>query len=311
MSDDSVRPDDRQPADAPPTPREQRVEAMARSLAPPPSDPEFRERLRDQFAGSRVAPTAPAAPPPPGRSRSAMLRPRFSRRRSILALAGALAAGIAIVALLRFNGRLHEPGVIENASPVAYDTAPGELTDDGLLLVDGLEVAVADVRAGRRRILAGQDVELRGTLPLELVWDDVLAIELVPGSRCTLPGGTGGAGDESATELHGHIARGEVRIVTGPGFSGRTLTIESDDASVHVVGTTFAVIRDSAGTCVCVEDGVTQIRSREGNQGGRVVAGRRLQLFDDFRPPVDSPIRPEEAMKLGMLRDRAGSRFVP
>ncbi len=311
MTDDSLRPEDREAAIDLPTPRDLRIEAMVRSLPQPPVDPEFRERLRDQFVESRVVTADPAAPPPPRGAGNGVLRSGVSRRRSIFALAGALAAGIAIVALLRSADRPDEQVAIEGASPVAYEIAPGGPADDGSLLVDGREVAVADVRAGRTRILAGQDVEVRGALPLELVWDDVLLLELVPGSRFSLPGAPRGTGGEPTAVLRGHIANGEVRIVTGPGFLGRSLTVESDDASIEVIGTTFAVIRDSMGTCVCVEDGVTQIHSRDGKQGGRVVAGRRLQLFDDLRPPVASPIRPEETMKLGMLRDRAGTRFAP
>jgi hypothetical protein len=176
-------------------------------------------------------------------------------------------------------------------------TGPGEEA----IRVDGRPVAVADLAAGRFRLRGGARIALPESVAIELRWAGLVALETVAGTSFSIPGGSSGGADGS---LVGRIEAGEVRFVTAPAFSGRGLRIDSEEASVEVTGTTFSVIRDSLGTCVCVEEGAVRLTARDGTGSWHVPAGRRRQHYGGGRPSEELDLRPGESMKLRMLQER-------
>jgi ferric-dicitrate binding protein FerR (iron transport regulator) len=99
------------------------------------------------------------------------------------------------------------------------------------------------------------------------------------------------------------LATGEIRIATGPDFRGARLTIATPEARVEVTGTTLAVIREPAGTCVCVMQGNVRVGAGSGAME-RIEAGRRIYVFNDGRPPERAEMRPTEVAPLGELMER-------
>jgi ferric-dicitrate binding protein FerR (iron transport regulator) len=267
---------------------ERQAEALVRGLSTPAADAGFRDRLRAAFTAGAVTPgrasTDPAARSPGGAGNR-------SRRGRWLAAAGAAAAILAIVVFLRPGGSARQEWTVVTI------TGAGEEA----IRVDGRPVAVADLTAGRFRLRGGARIALPESVAIELRWAGLLALETVAGTSFSLPGGPSRGADGS---LVGRIEEGEVRFVTAPAFSGRGLRIESEEASVEVTGTTFSVIRDSLGTCVCVEEGAVRLTARDGTGSWHVPAGRRRQHYGGGRPSEELDLRPGESMKLRMLQER-------
>lgn len=276
-----------------PVSREGRLaEDVVRALPTPVAADAFRARLREAFLAGSVPSSAgdAAGPAAPG---SASQRRAWPARRRTLAMAVAVAATILVVVLLRPGGTPADEWTIAGIAGA----------DEGSIRIDGREHSIATLRADGSTIPAGARVELPESTAIELRRAGVLALETAPGSWFALPRSV--RSREGVGPLVGTIERGEVRYVTGPGFAGRSLRIESDEAVVQVAGTTFSVIRDTSGTCVCVESGQVRIVATGGRGGWDVPAGRRRQVFTDARPSLDMPLRPGEAMKLQMFRDRS------
>ena len=91
--------------------------------------------------------------------------------------------------------------------------------------------------------------------------------------------------------------------MTGRRFTGRRLRVELPDAAVEISGTTFAVIRNAEGSCVCVLEGTVTMRDATGTAG--VMPLHRRVVPPRGEPPRDEPIRTMERMKLEMLRNQA------
>lgn len=279
-------------SDVPVSPEGRVAEDAVRALPTPVAAEAFRGRVREAFIAGSAAPSAGDAAGPAARGSASQRRAWPSRRRT-LAVAIAVAATILAVVLLRPGGTPADEWTIAGIAGA----------DAGSIRIDGREHSIAALRAGGSTIRAGARVELPESTTIELRRAGLLALETAPGSWFALPRSV--RSREGVEPLIGTIERGEVRYVTGPGFVGHSLRIESDEAAVEVVGTTFSVIRDTSGTCVCVESGQVRIVAAGGRGGWDVPAGRRRQVFTDARPSLDMPLRPGEAMKLQMFRDRS------
>ena len=175
--------------------------------------------------------------------------------------------------------------------------------EGGSIRIDGQDRPLAGLHGDGVTLRAGAHIELPESTAIELRWNGVLAIESAPGAGFSLPRTVRDGGE--GMEILGRIEHGEVRYLTGPAFRGSRLSIESHEARVEVVGTTFSVIRDSSWTCVCVEQGIVRLSPLDGKGGWEVPAGRRRQVFDSPEPSLELPLRPGEGMKLQMFRDRA------
>ncbi len=257
---------DERPVDA----HETRAKDAVRDLPAPAADPAFRARMRREFVSGTLTPAPRLLPPVP--------RPVMFAR---AAMALAAAAFVVVFAL---------------------DRAPRwEVTswEGGGVTVDGRAVPAGDAAALAARLHPGAKVVTDGGTQLALRGGKVMALVAIPGTDFTLPA-TPHRWTSRAVE--GAIERGEIRITTGPAFRGARLTIVTREAHVLVNGTTFAVIREPDGTCVCLYEG----HVRMGPVGGQMTPlepGNRRFVYNDGRPELVEPLPGGERMKLRMLRD--------
>ncbi|HYM80359.1 MAG TPA: FecR domain-containing protein [Candidatus Limnocylindria bacterium] len=259
--------------DTPLTAAESRARGAVQSLRRPQADRAFRERLERDFTTGQVAAR---------RTLVLLARPAVSWAWWALApAAAALAIAIGIA----------------NRGP-AWRVV--ETRGEGMVIVEGRPVPVQHL-AGRAKGLApGARITLTGTTEIEIASQGQLVVQITPGSEITLPRPPGRWFGRTGT---GAVWKGEIRVTTGPRFRGASLALETPEAAIDVVGTTFAVICERAGTCVCVLEGTVRVGPK-GAAMKPVAHGRRMYVFNDGRAPEDAAIRPNEIGKLGMFRDQ-------
>jgi ferric-dicitrate binding protein FerR (iron transport regulator) len=264
--------------------------ALARAPVERP-DPAYRARLKRDFVSGAIEVTGVKghrrARPVGGPGRRVHLRPA----------AWAMASLAAAAALAVVFGAL-------NRGPQWFVTAA---RGDGTVRIEGETVAVDDRDAMRRLLVPGAEVETGPNAELDICSNGVLALQLAPGTRMTLPPPLP---RWMGREGEMYVRAGELRVTTGSKFSGARLSILSPAAAVEVTGTTFAVIIEDAGTCVCVYEG-TAVVGRVGPGGTPsgsadmlpVNAGRRRFVYKDQRPPEMNGMREEERDKLALFRE--------
>ena len=130
-----------------------------------------------------------------------------------------------------------------------------------------------------------------------------IAVQVTGGSRATLPEAPGRWFGRNVT---GRLERGELRITTGSRFAGAHLAIHTPETAVMVTGTTLAVIREDAGTCVCVLEGHVHVGPPAGVMED-VAPGRRRFVFNDGRAPEMAEMRPVEHAPLTAFRAQMAS----
>lgn len=312
---------------------ERRIEELLRALPEPAPDAEFQARLRRDFVAGSLAPTLSGAgdetdartgaagavadpagtpgffpapqptstPPrrgafPPGTS--APERPRrpleFGRSDGDRGRAGfwrwlAPAFAAAAVVLLYF---------LRPVAPALEVAALG----GGRVHIDGETYPLGEVAAFRDRLRAGANVLVEGDASTELrfrVADD-FTLAAIPGAEFTVPQ------PARSGRPAFRLTMGEVRVATLPGIEGEALEIEAPGTRVDVMGTTLAVIADTASTCVCLLDGTAMMMSREGAMMPLDPGMRRVMHMDPTRPDEIAPIFGNERMKLEMLRSAVG-----
>jgi hypothetical protein len=271
--------DDIEPADA----DERLARDAVRGLPRPTADPAFRARLKADFArgaieGARVAKSGPGQRPPLplpwGQGRPS---PGW---RATAAIAAAI-IGVVAVGILNQGPMWRIAGV----------------RGSGIVRLDG--VAVAEASAIGRRVPAGVRVEVSDGAELDLRADGVMAMECTAGTDLVLPP-TPPRWFARRADLH--VQQGEIRVVTGPRFPGARLAVTTPDAALQVTGTTFAVILEPTGTCVCVYEGRVMVGPR-GGAAAPVTSGNRRYVFRDKRPVEDAAMRDVEHVKLAAFRD--------
>lgn len=271
------------PDDMPRTPDEQRVRDAVRALPPAQADAAFRARLAREFAAGEIRPRLRLAPVP-------------VHRRTEFWLGGAALAAAAAALIVAFLNPAPAWHVVESrgtgAVTVAGASAPVDLADRA-----GLDRALA--RSGRLSVPESGE--------LTLASDGVLALRFTPGTTASLPTAPArwfGRSREITVE------QGELFVTTRPRFRGATLDVRTREASVRVVGTTFAVLAHDDGTCVCVMDGVVQV-TPVGGPMEVVPPGRRCFVFRDGRPTERAPILETSEQTLGDLERVAGGHRHP
>ena len=268
------------------TPTEREAQKAVRALREVPADPDFRQRLRADFVrGSLRSPWA-------RESSSA-----WGRLRERLLAGGAIplsVAGLAVAMILL---------VVWSRSSVPHWELQGA-SGEGTLWIDGRAISSSQLAARAPRLQGGTILRTDGQLQIEIVARGKLAMQAAPGATFYVPGPSWtGHG-----AWRGAVQDGEVRCVTGPDFSGRSLLIDGTSAAVEVTGTTLAIIAGRDSTCVCVFEGTVRQIDRNG-RGEPVAAGMRRTVYSDRRKPLSEAIRRMESMKLSMLVDRAREFF--
>ena len=247
------------------------IQAIGRM--PRPTAPrEFRARLRAQFVRGTM----------PDRDRGASLRRSAMPWRVPAAAAGTVVVLSLVVSLLNAGSAWRVTGWMGT----------------GDVLVDGRTVPL-DVMRGLR-LRAGTVLEVPADLQLDVDLPGIARLQIAGGSRVAVPGSPG---RWIARSVSAPFERGEIRVSTGPAFRGSRLTIVTPEMRAGVTGTTFAVIRNRDGSCVCVLDGSVVMAG--GAATDTVHSGLRRSVFRDGRPPLVEPILPMETMKLTMLREQA------
>jgi ferric-dicitrate binding protein FerR (iron transport regulator) len=173
----------------------------------------------------------------------------------------------------------------------------------GTLVVNGVELPLHDTAGLTRRLRSGARVRLQSTQELDLVSSGLLALELTPGTEMLLPSPPGRWFGRAA---RASVIRGNLRLTTGRRFDGSRLAITTPEATVHVTGTTLAVIAEPTGTCVCVLEGTAQVRPHRGAMT-EVTPGTRCDVARGDQAPRMGDIRGVERPKLLDLRERLKS----
>lgn len=266
------------------SPSAERARAAMHAAPPELPDPAFRERLKRDFVSGAIQVTK-------GRKRITVHLPLPRRRPPMIAWAAAsLAAAAALVFVL---------GTMNRGPSWWVTAARGE----GTVRIEGQTVALSDRDTMRRLLVPGAEVEVSENAELDLCMNGVLALQLTPGTRMTLPPPPGRWFGRQ-TELYARD--GELRVTTGPQFKGTRLAIMSPVAAVEVTGTTLAVIIEETGTCVCVYEGkamVGRLQSGAGADMRPVPGGSRRFVYKDERPPESREIRADEKVKLAEFRE--------
>ena len=254
-------------------PDEKAARDAVRGLPPPQADAAYRDRLRRSFGSGTIE-----------------SRVRPSRIRPIVWGAPLAAAAAIVLAVVLNQGPRWELDGVSGSGSVA---------------VDGRDLAVSERDAIGRAVRSGTRIRTSGDVQIDLRLPGMMALQIPPGSEAVIPTAPG---RWFARTSLGEVTAGEVRFTTGPGLRGARLRISTPEAWIDVSGTTFAVIREPIGSCVCVLEGEVRMSSRTAREEV-VRAGTRRYLFTDGRPPLVEPIRSMEVMKLTMLRDQAATQL--
>jgi hypothetical protein len=257
------------------TAAERAARDAVRSLARPRADDAFRARLRHEFTTGRFGQRAPVHEPRPWWARAPVLVP--------------VAAGLLLVA-----------GVALNRGP---DWQLVSADGDGRVTVDGAAFSARDAALGAR-LRRGGRVRVEGAVTLDLVAPGVAAVAIAPGAELQL---SSAPGRWWARGMRAHVASGDAYFTTGRAFHGAHLDVSTPEVSVRAVGTAFAVLRESGGTCVCVMEG----RVRVGDAGAplanavEVPEGMR-RVVHAGSPGETHPILDDSVARLHHQREVAG-----
>lgn len=261
-----------------------RARDAVRGLPALTPEPAYRAGLKAAFASGQFASQAGRSEASKQREPSLLPLPFPGRHRLWTGVAVGAALVVAVIT-----------GVL-NQGP-AWRIAG--LRGEGSILLDGKFVSITDASVMGRRIPAGVRVEVTNAAELDLRADGVMVMQVTGGTDLILPPSPP---RWFARRAALHVQKGEIRITTGPVFKGARLEITTPDAAIEVTGTTFAVILERIGTCVCVFEGTVAVGPR-GTAPAPVSSGNRRYIFRDGRPPADDPIRDMERTKLWMFRE--------
>ena len=261
------------------------------SVPAPEADPAFEARLRDRFVGAgKIALEEDRAPGPRTRAWGVVV---------------ALAAAAAFLLVLRIVNQPDAPAVDDGGDAVAvasspWSLLPGSCPDARLGGVD-LDTSTEGFLEG---LVEGATLETAGSGPLRLKLDDRLVLELAENSRMALASLPGGGSPET---LRMTLESGAVRLVTGAGFDGSRLFVDTPDAGVEIVGTELAVdYYPDDGTCVCCTEGLVRVVpvlapdaaadaaggracfvKTDGRMGQMPAIGKHVAPIDDLRAFLD------------------------
>lgn len=273
-------------------PEAERARQALRSCPPLRANASFRERLKQDFVTGaiQVTRTKDRRPRASGQDRVAAIPERRRRVPALVWVGAGLAAAAALVIVF---GAL-------NTGPTWWITAA---RGEGAVLLDGQAVDLQDRDAMRRLLVPGVEIETAGDAELDICSNGVLALQLAPGTQMTLP-------PQPARwigrRMELHARAGEIRFTTGRKFPGVELAVLSPTAAVDVKGTTFAVIIEESGDCVCVYEGTALVGRHRGGEFTdmrSVPGGMRRFVYKDERTSELADMRKEERSKLATFRE--------
>jgi len=245
------------------TREEKRASEAIRALPRADADPDFRQRLKADFAAGRLAEGGDATAPRPARRPAA----RWWK------VAIPVAAAVLVVAAALFN---RGPALVLS-----------DVAGEGTVTVDGRAFPTSDRDAIAGAVRPGARLELSEGVDVDLVYDNTLVLQY-SSARGTIPKAPARwIGKTGACRLEW----GEVAALTGPDFAGGGLVVTTPEGIIEVSGTLISVFRDSSVTCVCVHEGAARVGIDEGDMES-VPAGKRKVMFADGKTPIITDIAP-------------------
>lgn len=239
-------------------PGEERIAALIRNLPEVKADEGFRDRLRSEFSkgafGAAEAPATDTAPPS---------RPRWW-------MWVAPAAAVLVAALILVN-RGPAASVLEVTGEVR------NLSGD----------APRIVQPGQN-LAAGSKIEVPENGSLDLIVRGTALYELAGGTRMSLPASPGKWFNRAVSCT---LSAGEIRLITGPNFSGSELRVFTPEGIVEVTGTLLSIQASSMGTCVCVVEGTARVGVDEEDLQEVSSGFRKIMLRDGTLEII--PLMPE------------------
>jgi ferric-dicitrate binding protein FerR (iron transport regulator) len=261
------------------------VQNVLRGTPAPSPDAAYRARVKEAFRIGAIE--HPAEGPAEHVAKPGVIVPLPRRRQSALWTGAAVAAAI-LVALLT--------GVLNRGPEWTIVAVHGDCD----IRLDGVPLALADASTVGRRIEPGIQIEVPPDAEVHLRAGGVIAMQLTGGTELTVPP-TPPRWFGRRAELYARA--GEIRVTTGRAFRGARLDVFTPDAAVEVTGTTFAVILEPTGTCVCVLDGTVHVGHKGKVAMTAVPSGRRRYVFRDGREAHEDSMRDMERAKLAMFRE--------
>jgi len=276
--------------DEQPNEEEARIKRALLEASPPSAQSSFRERLKDSFVSGAIEVSGTAEARGRARRKASPIRGLSRRGRAPVWIAAAAAAAAILTIVV---------GTLNQGQKWMVTGVRGE----GTVLVDGQPVSLTDRTALNQVLVPGAEVKIPDGVEIDLVTGGAMALQLTRRTELTLPPPPPRWINRRA-EIH--VRYGDIRVTTGPDFHGSHLEIVTPDADVDVTGTTFAVIVQTNGTCVCVLEGTAKV--------GRMVAGvptdmqpvpggRLRFVWKGNRPPSYDHMRDMERAKLAEFRD--------
>lgn len=261
-----------------PTRDEERARKAIRSLPKVEADRAFRERLKADFVSGTPA---EATPPEPAR-----------RVRPLWRVFVPLAAAAALIMAVFLN---------RGPSLVLSDIA-----GEGTVTVDGRAIPTERLDEIAKAVRPGARIELSEGVEMDLVFAQTLAMQFTS-ATATIPKAPARWVGRTGKCL---LEQGELQILTGPGFEGGQLVIETPDGVIQVTGTLLSVVKGDFGTCVCIHRGTAQV-GIGANDMEPIPAGKRKVMFADDRPPIITDVAPPHDEHLQEFDAKYKSGLLP
>jgi ferric-dicitrate binding protein FerR (iron transport regulator) len=244
----------------------ERVQQAIRDLGPVHADPAFRSRLRLRFVTGGIAADGAAAD----------RRGLFGRLRSWMLVPAAAAAAAGIWLLVVTAGPAWEFRHATGTGTIAVSAQEGA----------EVEVGARDTARLAGLIRPGAHIRMPENSTLDLIAGNVLLFQIDAQAVLTVPG-TPRKGEGMVSRLEA----GELRIRTGPGFTGHRLSVRTTEGRTELSGTVVSVFKGGDFTCVCVLEGTARIGRSDATLED-VPAGMRKVMFADERPSMVVAIEP-------------------
>jgi len=265
------------------SPEQQRVQELLCELRPLEPDPQHQASLRAAFLDGAFAEEDPVVPLQAPAGRAGWMQ--------WIRWALVPAAAAAVVILVRF------------AQGPSWTLMRAHGAGDAV--VNGETISLTDDDALAAALGAGKSVELGSDAGVELMCGDLALLEMTPGTSFTVPNRPGRWGNKT---MRGHVAMGEMRFMSGPGFPGYEMYVTTPEGAIDLTGTIVSVFRNEDLTCVCVLEGEAMI-GRDDEHMDAIPEGKRKVMFNDGRPPLISDFAAEHVAGLREFRDRNHGAF--
>ncbi len=272
---------------------ETRAREAVRALGPPRADAAFRERLKAEFSSGTIAERDRAGAGVPDRASAGARVTPFpgSRRRGFFGRPWAwIPAAAAAAAALVFA---------VNLLNTADDWDAVRVGGAKTVSVDGKPVPLEATDDFCKHLTPGARLTVPQGAEVSLISGNQIGLVVRGGTTVSMPAPPGRwFGRNIELQVH----EGEVHITTGRAFRGARLTVVTPEARADVTGTTFAVICQPGGTCVCVYEGAVNV-APHGGAGAMVHGGLRGIVYRDSQAPEVVTMREDERQMLSKYRE--------